>query len=97
MLPVNGLNKEKDLVKFDGRPVGNSTELMPWDYSLNNDLKLSCDCRVIFTNNLPGTDPKKYLCPPQSEVHSVGCAYSIHIVMVPSAEPASFKMFGRYL
>ena len=58
VLPVNGLNKEKDLVKFSGRPVGNSPEFMPWDYYLNNDLKLSCDRHVILTNNLPDTNPK---------------------------------------
>ena len=85
VLPVNGLNKEKDLVKFSGRPVGNSPEFMPWDCYLNNDPKLSFDCHVIFTNNLPDNDPKKSLC--QS---------SIHIVVVSPESPASFKMFGRY-
>ena len=40
-------------------PVGNSPEFMPWDCSLKNDLKLSCDHHVIFTNNLTDTDPKK--------------------------------------
>ena len=60
MLPVNGFNKEKDLVKFAGRPVGNSPAFMPWECSLNNDPKLSCARHVIFTNNLPYTDPKTF-------------------------------------
>ena len=97
VLPVNGLNKEKDFVRFSGRPVGNSPDFMPWYCSLNNDLKLSCDCHAIFTNNLPDTDPKHSLCPPQSKVRSVVCAYSIQIVVVSSASPALFKMFGGYL
>ena len=60
VLPVNGLTKEKDLVKFAGRPVGNSPAFMPWECSLNNDIKLSCDSHIIFTNNLPYTYPKKF-------------------------------------
>ena len=39
--------------------LGNSPEFMPWDCSLNNDLKLSCDIHVILTNNIPDTDPEK--------------------------------------
>ena len=60
VLPVNGINKEKDLVKFAGRPVGNSPAFMPRECYLKNYPKLSCDRHVIFTNNLPYTDPKTF-------------------------------------
>ena len=47
-------------MKFSVRPVGNLPEFMPWDCYLKKDLKLSCGRYVIFTNNLPDTDPKKF-------------------------------------
>ena len=31
LLPVEGLNTEKELQRFAGRPIGNSPEMMPWN------------------------------------------------------------------
>ena len=40
LLPVNNLSQDdKDLKSYLGRPIGNSLEMMPWDCSLNKDLK----------------------------------------------------------
>jgi hypothetical protein len=40
LLRVNQLSQDdKDLKSNLGRPVGNSTKMMPWDCSLNKDIK----------------------------------------------------------
>ena len=84
---MKSLNKEKDLVKFSGCPVGNSPDFIPWDCSLKNDIKLSCDRHVISLTISQILIQTSSLCPPQSQVHIVGYAYSIQIVVV---SPAAF-------
>jgi hypothetical protein len=43
----------KDLKTYLGRPVCNSPEMMPWDCSLNKDLKDAVMRHVCYTCHLP--------------------------------------------
>jgi hypothetical protein len=63
ILPQNGLNSaihDKDLKAYSNRPVGNCPENMPWDLSLNKDLKDAVDHHVLITSHLPENDERKF-------------------------------------
>ena len=51
ILPFNNLQREPDLKAYDDRPAVDSTENMPWDCSLNQDVHLSTDLHVTMANN----------------------------------------------
>ena len=87
VLPVNDLNKEADLRIYSERPVDNSPEFMPWDCSLNNDLKLCSNRHVIFTNNLPDEHPNKFsMSTPKRGAHTWMCRLHPDSVCVPSSK-----------
>ena len=52
--PMEGLNAGTE---YEGRPVGNSPELMPWDASLNQDVDCSVARHVSACSLLQPTDP----------------------------------------
>jgi hypothetical protein len=61
LLPVNHLSRDdKDLKNYLGRPIGNSPEMMPWDCSLNKDLKDAVMRHVCYTCHLPEDDERKF-------------------------------------
>ena len=60
ILPVLGLNSEKDLARYSKAPVGNSPELMPLDCSLNKDLIDALNWHLVVTAHLPEDDPLKF-------------------------------------
>jgi hypothetical protein len=61
LLPVNQLGADdKDLKAYLNRPVGNSPEMMPWDCSLNKDLKDAVMQHVCYTCHLPEDDKRKF-------------------------------------
>jgi predicted flap endonuclease-1-like 5' DNA nuclease len=61
LLPVNQLSADdKDLKAYLGRPVGNSPEMMPWDCSLNKDLKDAVMQHMCYTCHLPEEDKRKF-------------------------------------
>ena len=57
VLPEQGLNAG---TRFEGRPVGNSPEMMPLDCSLNNDTHEDVRKHIGLTRNLPKNDPRKF-------------------------------------
>ena len=62
LLPMNQLGADdKDLKAYMNRPVGNSPEMMPWDCSLNKDLKDAVMRHVCYTCHLPEDDERKVL------------------------------------
>jgi hypothetical protein len=61
LLPVNMLSKnDKDLKQFINCPIGNSPEMMPWDCSLNKDIKDAVMRHVCYTCHLPEDNPRKF-------------------------------------
>jgi hypothetical protein len=61
LLPVNHLSQnDKGLKNYLNRPIGNSPEMMPWDCSLNKDLKDAVMRHVCYTCNLPEDDERKF-------------------------------------
>ena len=61
LLPMNQLGADdKDLKAYMNRPVGNSPEMMPWDCSLNKDLKDAVMRHVCYTCHLPEDDERKF-------------------------------------
>ncbi len=61
LLPVNLLSMDDPALKnFWGRPIGNSPELMPWDCSLNKDIKDAVMRHVCYTSHLPEDDIRKF-------------------------------------
>jgi hypothetical protein len=77
---------ELDLNKgtvFAGRPVGNSPELMPWDTSLNKDLKDQLKMHVMFTFSLHPDDPRKFTKSTPRELED-----AVRRLLVPSDDPA---------
>ena len=61
LLPVNNLSQDdKDLKSYLGRPVGNTPEMMPWDCSLNKDLKDAVMQHVCYMRHLPEEDERKF-------------------------------------
>ena len=59
ILPLNGLNSG---TVYEGRPVGNSPELMCLDSHLFNDVDQAMSMHVAITHDLPESDPKKFTC-----------------------------------
>jgi len=55
VLPLNGLNKGG---RYDGRPIGNSPELMPLDCSLFKDVDFSMSFHIALTSWLPPNHPE---------------------------------------
>ena len=55
VLPENDLNSGTN---YDGRPVGNTPELMPLDQSLNQDVHLCVGRHVAMTRGLDRDDPR---------------------------------------
>lgn len=64
ILPQFGLNKRNDVIdglsRYDGRPVGNSPEFMPWDNSLNKDIDDDVLLHVCLTDDLKKGPDGKY-------------------------------------
>jgi predicted flap endonuclease-1-like 5' DNA nuclease len=61
LLPINQLSEDdKDLKNFLHRPIGNSPEMMPWDCSLNKDIKDAVMRHVCYTCHLPEDDVRKF-------------------------------------
>ncbi|GFH53203.1 hypothetical protein CTEN210_09679 [Chaetoceros tenuissimus] len=63
LLPEAGLfSKEHDpsLKRYQGRPVGNSPELMPLDSCLNRDIHMAVDTACADTAAMKDDDPKKF-------------------------------------
>jgi hypothetical protein len=61
LLPVNMLSEDDaDLKNFLNRPIGNSPEMMPWDCSLNKDIKDEVMRHVCYTCHLPEDDVRKF-------------------------------------
>lgn len=57
ILPLNELNKG---TSFEGHPVGNSSELMPLDCSLFNDVNMYVNYHINITRKLSENDDKKF-------------------------------------
>ena len=55
LLPEKGLNSG---MRYNETVVGNSTEFMPLDNSLNRDIQTSHDMYCIYTNHLPKESPQ---------------------------------------
>ena len=61
ILPENDLHSDdQSLSAYLHRPVGNSPENMPWDTSLNQDVKKAVEHHVNLTHELEENDPKKF-------------------------------------
>jgi len=63
LLPEAGLfSKEHDpsLKRYQGRPVGNSPELMPLDSCLNRDIHMAVDTACANTSAMKDDNPKKF-------------------------------------
>ena len=62
ILPSEDLyDHDRQLKKaYNGNPIGNSPELMPWDCHLNQDVHLAHDHHVIITRHLSEDDPLKF-------------------------------------
>ena len=57
LVPQNGVNAG---IVYVGWPVGNSPEFMPWDNSLNSDVKRTNDYHCGVTNKLGDKDMRKF-------------------------------------
>jgi hypothetical protein len=57
LLPELDLNKG---TCYEGRPVGNSPELMPLDASLNKDVDDAVHRHIVWTNRMAEDDPEKF-------------------------------------
>jgi hypothetical protein len=75
---------------YDGRPVGNHPEHMPWDSSLNKDVDDCVRFQVSCTAGLHDDDPKKFLL---STPHNQDKAYAR--VMDPSLGPDAGAPLGK--
>jgi hypothetical protein len=51
---------DKDLKSYLGRPIGNSPKMMPWDCSLNKDLKDAVLQHMCYTCHLPEEHDRKF-------------------------------------
>ena len=62
VLPSDDLyDHDAELKKaYNGNPIGNSPELMPWDCHLNQDVHASHDHHVLVTKHLKEEDPLKF-------------------------------------
>jgi hypothetical protein len=61
ILPANGLHTDDATLKYYYcKPVGNSPEMMPWDTSLNQDVKCAVDRHVMNTADFSEDDPLKF-------------------------------------
>lgn len=64
ILPQFGLNNRNDIVdglaRYDGRPVGNSPEFMPWDNALNKDIDDDVLTHVLLTSDIKKDASGKY-------------------------------------
>jgi hypothetical protein len=61
LLPINQLSEtNNDLKNFLHRPIGNSPEMIPWDCSLNKDIKDTIMRHVCYTCHLPKDDIRKF-------------------------------------
>jgi hypothetical protein len=61
LLPVNMLSEdEKDLKNYLKHPIGNSPEMMPWDCSLNKDIKDAIMRHVCYMCHLSENDICKF-------------------------------------
>jgi hypothetical protein len=61
ILPANGLHTDDATLKYYYcKPVGNSPEMMPWDMSLNQDVKCAVDRHVMSTADFSEDDPLKF-------------------------------------
>jgi hypothetical protein len=61
LLPANGLHTDDASLKYYFmKPVGNSPEMMPWDTSLNQDVKCAVDRHVMSTADFLEDDPLKF-------------------------------------
>ncbi|OQR86050.1 hypothetical protein ACHHYP_20518 [Achlya hypogyna] len=86
---------ELDLNKgtvFAGRPVGNSPELMPWDSSLNKDLKDQLKRHVMFTYGFNSDDPRKF-----SKATPQSIEDAVRRLLLPSDDPAVGAPSGRHI
>jgi len=45
---------------YEGRPIGNSPEMMPLDASLNKDVDDGVHSHIVFTEGLASEDPRKF-------------------------------------
>ena len=57
ILPENGLNAG---TIYEGRPVGNCTEIMPLDCNLNKDCHEGAKRHRLYSNRLDKDDPRKF-------------------------------------
>jgi hypothetical protein len=58
MLPANGLHTDDPSLKHHFcKPVGNSPQMMPWNTSLNQDVKYAVDRHVMNTADFEEDDP----------------------------------------
>jgi hypothetical protein len=61
ILPANMLhNDDASLKYYYCKPVGNSPEMMPWDTSLNQDVKCAVDRHVMNTADFSEDDQLKF-------------------------------------
>jgi hypothetical protein len=60
-LPANRLHTDDPSLKcYFCKPVGNSPEMMPWNTSLNQDVKCAVDRHVMNTADSEEDDPLKF-------------------------------------
>ena len=59
LLPPQGM-QAGELKVYDARPTGDSPEMMPWDATLNNNLKLAVKRHVALTKLLPKDEKRKF-------------------------------------
>ena len=74
---------EKNTKRYAGRPVGNSPELMPLDYSLFQDLHMFVKIHVAATFHLPSNHADKFS---YSTPKTIESAYRQCWTIVPSSE-----------
>ena len=70
ILPLNDLNSG---TVYEGRPVGNSPELMCLDSHLFNDVDQAMSMHVAITRDLPESDPQK--------IHACNAYPSSHVLL----------------
>ncbi|KAG9416880.1 hypothetical protein AC1031_001272 [Aphanomyces cochlioides] len=80
LLPECELNKG---TVYEGRPIGNSPELMPWDCSLNKDVDDSFHLHRVMTLALPSDSPYKFCSSTPGRLDS---AYMRLIEAVPTSD-----------
>jgi hypothetical protein len=83
---VNQLSADdKDLKSYLGRPVSNLLEMMPWDCSLNKDLKDTVLRHVCYTCHLPEEDDRKFSLLTQTTGTGTYDLWYMHRYLVPDA------------